>query len=279
MIILKEKELDMKKTLECGQIFRWRDFDNGKYGILVGDKALLTEQKKDCVIFHNINEQEFSNYWENYFDLNRNLKAIKATFPEHSLILDAVKEGAGIRILRQDPFETIISFIISSNNHIPRIRTCIETLAKSYGKKMDTPWGEEYSFPEPKVLAQVPVEEFREKIKVGYRDRYISETSKLIAEGFPLEKLSKQNFQDALKTIKLLPGIGDKVGECVLLFAYGHMEAFPKDVWIKRAMSILEKDGLSEDDFGDHRAYLQQYLFHYMRSSGEKAQNSGLGKN
>lgn len=265
-IIIKDlKDFDIRHILDCGQIFRYTKLDEGKYIVYTGDKRCLVEQSASeaAVYFDNADDRE---YFRHYFDLDTDYSVIKETLKDKPFMQDAVKYGHGIRILNQDKWETLISFIISANNHIPRIKGIIERLCNSLGKDM----GDYHAFPTPEAMASKD-EEFYKNIGAGYRAKYLEVTSKKIAEGFDLEQIASLNGLDANKKLCTLMGVGSKVADCILLFAYHKQDVFPVDTWIKKVYKDItgkENDDIKKirrellDIYGEDMAgYAQQYLF------------------
>ncbi|HEY4544318.1 MAG TPA: DNA glycosylase, partial [Tissierellaceae bacterium] len=209
-------------------------------------------------------------------DLSTDYDEIKATLSKDEILKEATEFGSGIRILNQDPFETIISFIISANNQIPRIRKSIEIIAKEYGDFIENYNGiDYYSFPTAEKLSKVDVLDLREKARVGFRDKRIIDTSIMIANNeIDIEGIFSLSKDEGKEKLMELPGVGPKVSDCILLFAYDKSDAFPVDVWVKRVMEyfyLKEETSLKNISkqgdllFKDLAGYAQQYLFYYAR--------------
>lgn len=284
-IILKDmKDFEPQHIFECGQAFRWyKEEDNSYTAVAYGRVVNVKRDDKD-IIFLNTKLEEFHDIWYHYFDLERDYGKIKKELSKDPILKEATKFGEGIRILNQDPFEMVISFIISANNQIPRIRKSIEIISKEYGEKIQTRGRfscldrEYYSFPTPEQLAEAIPEDLREISKVGFRDIRIVETSKIIANGeLELNKVFEMSRDEGKEYLMRLPGVGPKVSDCILLFAFDKDEAFPVDVWVKR---VMEHFYLKEDTnvkligthgariFGELAGFAQQYLFYYARELG-----------
>lgn len=288
-IILKNiKDFEPQHIFECGQAFRWYKEEDHSYTTVAYGRVVNVKREKEDIIFLNTNLEEFHNIWYHYFDLERDYGKIKKELSKDSILKEATEFGEGIRILNQDPFEMVISFIISANNQIPRIRKSIERISKEYGEEISIKEGfpymgrEYYSFPRPEKLAKAIPEELRDISKVGFRDIRIVETSKIIANGeLNLEKVFEMTRDEGKEYLMRLPGVGPKVSDCILLFAFDKDEAFPVDVWVKR---VMEHFYLKEDTnvkligthgariFGELAGFAQQYLFYYARELG-------IGKN
>lgn len=273
------KDFNPKHIFECGQAFRWYKEDGGSYTAIHKEKVINVKKENDDIIFSNTNEEDFQNIWYDYFDLQTDYNKIKKELSKDPILRESIKFGEGIRILNQDPYETTISFIISANNQIPRIKKSIELISKNYGNFIDEYNGiKYYSFPEPEVLANANEKELEEKCKVGYRAKYIVNTSKMIYnKEVNLDELHNMATNDAKEILMKLPGVGPKVSDCILLFSLNKNDAFPVDVWVKRVMEhfYLKEDTklkdiskYAEEKFGPLAGFAQQYLFYYAREMG-----------
>lgn len=262
-----------KQIFECGQAFRWEAEEDGSY-TTVAFGRVLNVKTVDGVVELNTTIEEFEKIWRDYFDLDRNYASMIEELSFEETLKDAVEHGRGIRILNQDPFETIISFIISQNSNITRIKKAVNFIADEYGEKID----ETHSrFPTPEELAKASVEDLREKARVGYRDRYIVESAQMISDGMlDMELLRTADIETARKELMKLPGVGPKVCDCILLFAFKRSESFPVDVWIKRVMEelylgkVTPKGKIADEGrriFGENAGFAQQYLFYYGREN------------
>lgn len=261
-ILKSVKDFDLAITLDCGQAFRWKEHPKGGFEGIVGDRYLHIEQKSNDIIFHNICEKEYKTFWHNYFDFDRDYGEIikKACLDER--LVPITKDCGGIRLLRQQPWETLCSFIISQNNNIPRIKGIIERLCTGFGEKIEGG----YTFPSAEKLAGLEVENLAE-LRSGFRAKYIIDAARKCANGeVDLEKIKEFSLDDAREMLMRIKGVGPKVADCTLLFGLGFIEAFPMDVWMKRAMEKLFKDGLPEN-LKDCGGIIQQYIFHYARTT------------
>ncbi|NLY84948.1 MAG: 8-oxoguanine DNA glycosylase [Tissierellia bacterium] len=276
-IILKDmKNFDPKHIFECGQAFRWKVEDDNSYTAIAYGRVINVKREKDDIVLKNTNLDDIKGIWYNYFDLGRDYDEIKRILSEDDVLREAIKFGEGIRILNQDPFETVISFIISANNQIPRIKKSIELIANHYGERIEGT--EYYSFPTPEALSKAKAEDLKEICRVGFRGERIVETSKIIARGdIDLNEIFNMPKEEGKKILMTLPGVGPKVSECILLFAFKKSDAFPVDVWVKRVMEYFYlKEDTNEKLIGDYGAKLfgslagfaQQYLFYYARELG-----------
>lgn len=264
---------------ECGQAFRWYREDDGSYTTIAYKKILnVLLEDENTVILNNTNEEDFKNIWIDYFDLNRDYSIIKNKLKGYTTMEKAIDYGYGIRILNQEPFETMISFIISANNQIPRIRKSIEKISENYGEYLGEYKGKNhYSFPNPSELAKIKPEELREIARVGFRDKRIYDTANIINNReFNIEEAKNMDSIELRKALMELPGIGPKVADCIMLFSFKRSETFPVDVWIKRVMEELylheetkqKEIGIkAREIFGEYAGFAQQYLFYYGREN------------
>ena len=286
IIINDLTDFDLDQILDCGQCFRWkREDDTDKptwYGVVDGSFARISteKQKNDSDEFTSITIESYDkdeSFWIKYLDLDRDYASIKNQLTNGDPVMtNAVREGEGIRILRQDVWETLISFIISQNSNIPRIRSCIESLCREFGKEIGEYKGEKmYSFPDLKTLASLKEDDLR-VCRLGYRTKYIAEAARQISrdDGAVLDVAASMSDKDALKYLLGLSGIGPKVASCIMLFSMGKLNIFPIDVWVKRVMNRLyainENDisamkNYAEQNFGRYGGIAQQYLFYYIR--------------
>lgn len=276
-VILEEIEnFDAKAIFTCGQAFRWYEESDGSFTTVHLGRVLNVLNEKDKVIFKGTNLEEFNEIWMDYFDLNTDYKEIRKVLSNNEILPKAMEYGEGIRILNQNHFEMLISFIISANNMIPRIKKSIEVISMRYGKFICEDENRKYySFPTVEELSKATVEDLREFAKVGFRDKRIFDTVNMILN----EKIDLYSFEnletDVLREELLkFSGVGNKVADCIMLFSYKRGEVFPVDVWIKRVMEELfikketpVKKISKEADriFGKYAGYAQQYLFYYGR--------------
>lgn len=261
-IVLKGVEcFNIGLSLDCGQAFRWRkDAENNWCGIVKNKYLKLRQIDETTVVFYNTTEEDFNSVWLEYFDLNRDYKSILNNYDELNLI-SACKKYNGIRILKQDEWEAICSFIISQNNNIPRIKGIIERLCESFGEKIDGG----YTFPSAETLANKTLEELS-VLRAGFRAKYILDAACKISSGeVDIEKIKLMPFEAAKAELLKIKGIGEKVAQCSLLYGFGRIEGFPQDVWVKRIVSELYPDGLPECIKGTE-GIAQQYLFHWRRN-------------
>lgn len=268
-----------KHIFECGQAFRWYVEEDGSYTAIHKGRVVNVAREENQVILAGTDMVDFKKIWYDYLDLDLDYGGIKEELSQDPILQEAIEFGQGIRILNQEPFETTISFIISANNQIPRIKKSIELISNEYGEFIMSYRGRDhFSFPRAEVLAQVDPEELEAISRVGYRAKYIVESSRMIAQGeVRLEDLFQLARQEAQEILMKLPGVGPKVSDCILLFALKHKSAFPVDVWVKRVMEhfYFKKDTsrkkislFANERFGDLGGFAQQYLFYYAREKG-----------
>lgn len=282
IIIKNIKDFEPKHIFECGQAFRWHVEEDKSYTTIAYGKVINVKKEDNDIILSNTNLQDFNNVWYHYFDLGRDYDEIKKELSKDPILAEAIEFGDGIRILNQEPFEMVISFITSANNQIPRIKKSIELMSKHYGEKIQTREYfsdmEYYSFPTAQSLSKARPEDLKEICKVGFRGERIVETAKIIARGeLDLNSIYDLNRDKGKELLMTLPGVGPKVSDCILLFAFNKDEAFPVDVWVKRVMEYFY---LKEDTnvkligshgariFGNLAGFAQQYLFYYARELG-----------
>ena len=260
-IIIEIKDFVLEQTLDCGQCFRFSQRPDGSWHGVAGSRPItLRALDNNRILFEKVSIQEFNSFWRIYFDLDRDYAKIRSQFPCHPAFKDSVCFGHGIRILRQEPWEALVSFIISQNYNVPRIKGIIERLCRHFGK----PVGEDYGFPSPAALSVLDVSDL-EVIRCGFRAKYIIDAAQKVSCGqVDLQEISKLPLSKARQALQTIKGVGPKVAECVLLYGMGRLETFPMDVWIKRAMARLFP-GYTPDSFGQYAGIAQQYIYHYCR--------------
>ena len=263
-VVCSSKLLNIKKTFDCGQCFRWNEKD-GKYEGVTGNYPAVFLEKDGYVMVESDAPMKF---WNNYFDLNEDYEAHSKEFEDIPYLKTCKEFGQGIRILRQDPWEALCSFIISQCNNIPRIKGIVEKLCLGYGEKKEFK-GKEYSmFPKAEVLAKLKPDDLA-YLRSGYRAPYIIDAARAVDSGdIDLDKLSKIPYKEAKKELLKLNGVGEKVANCAVLFGLHHMEAFPVDVWMKRALNENFPKDFDPETLGDFAGLAQQYIFYYARSNG-----------
>lgn len=237
------------------------------YTTISKGRFLEISRLKDGRVAFSCTEEEFSDYWHGYFDLDTDYEAIKASIdPKDTFLTNAAAFGSGIRILKQDIWEMMISFIISQRKSIPAIRSCIESLCKSYGAPMDIKGETFYSFPEPEALANLTTEDLKPH-GVGYRDKYILRLARQVSSGeIDPEEYSKLPADEAVNELTKLFGVGVKVANCISLFGLHNIDAFPEDVWIKRVIAKEYKGSFNKERYTGFAGVIQQYMFFYGKS-------------
>ena len=257
-------DFSLKDTLECGQCFRWNESGEGFDGVVEG-RFCHAEQRGDELVL-SVSREDFDSLWRDYFDLDRDYGALRREFCADETLKRALAFAPGIRVLRQRPWETLCSYIISQNNNIKRIKGIVARLCESFGEPLEG--GRGYAFPAARRLAGLSEEELA-PIRCGFRAKYILDAAEKIASGaLELDALRDMELDGARKALMEIKGVGPKVAECTLLYGFGRTECFPIDVWMKRAMAELFPQGLPECALRD-AGIAQQYIFHYMRTRGE----------
>ncbi|MBU3839575.1 MAG: 8-oxoguanine DNA glycosylase [Candidatus Ruminococcus intestinipullorum] len=267
MVQKKLKNFSIAQICDSGQCFRMVQEEN-RYCIVAGNRYLEIEQEKDEVIFY-CSEEEYDMFWKDYFDLEVDYTAYHKNIEADTYLYRAIQYGDGIRILKQDLWEMIITFIISQQNNIKRIRKCIETISMKYGVKKTALSGREYyAFPTPESLAQATEEELR-ACGLGYRSKYIVKTAADIRDGvIDFSGIQNMSYEAAKKELLKLYGIGEKVADCICLFALHKLEAFPVDVHIKRVLETQYPNGFPFEQYKEYAGVIQQYIFYYDLNMG-----------
>ncbi len=262
LLLTEVSNFDPFVSCECGQCFRFERISDDSYILTACGRRLTIERHTDGWLFKNISESEFKNGFYDYFDLDRDYGQIIKGFAFDKPVSDAAVSGAGIRIFRQDAWETLISFIISQNNNIPRIKKIIESLCTLLGEETDGV----YSFPTPDAIVKAGVDGLA-PIKSGFRAKYILDAAQKVQSGeVSLKRVASGSYEDGLNELKLIKGVGDKVANCVLLFGFGFYGAFPIDVWVKRVIEKYYGDDFDAAAFGEYAGIAQQYLFYHERN-------------
>lgn len=297
VIIEDVENFNVKHIFECGQCFRWNKIEENRYIGVAFHRVIEVLQEGNKVTIFNSSLDDFKRIWEDYFDLERDYKKIKEVLSKDPLLKESVEFGSGIRILNQEPFEMLISFIISANNQIPRIKKCVEKICEKYGDKISYNENDYHTFPSPLKLRLATLEELK-SLGLGFRDKYIYDTVRLVteAEKVHLKKINGEDvneIEDELlkyhlhsiinmkhdlchKHLQYYSGVGPKVADCIMLFSMKKQEAFPVDVWVKKAMvhfynaedsSLIKIRKFGQETFGDLAGFAQQYLFYNAREN------------
>ena len=277
------KSFELADIFDCGQCFRWNKQEDGSYTGIFRKNVINVQKQKNTIIFKGICDGEIKEIVEDYFDLKRNYEEIKNKLSQiDENVKTSIEYGQGIRILNQDLWEMIISYIISANNNIPRIKGIIERLSKTYGQEIEWNGEKYYTFPTPEELKDVTVEDYR-KLGAGFRDIRLYEPVHMILD----KKVNLEEMQNNSNTLEVreqlltLSGVGPKVADCILLFStLKRFEVFPIDVWVRRVMNELyiknedetkvnkkEIEKLAHAKFGNLAGIAQQYLFYWKREA------------
>lgn len=267
MQIYIEDDFDLEKIAKSGQCFRVALLEGNIYRFITKENILYIRQLSDGLFDISCGKDEWDKTWKQYFALDINYNQLRKDILGKNLFIDKVVEnGKGIRILRQDPWEMLITFIASQRKSIPAISSSIEQLSLKYGKPISTEYETVYSFPEADSLRRASIEDLQ-KCAFGYRSSYISNAIQLVSsKQLDLFQISNYDDDNLFQELINIKGVGKKVANCVMLFAYGRTERAPIDVWIKRAIDS-ELDG--NDPFGAYGEYagvVQQYIFYYQKS-------------
>jgi len=286
---LAKTPFNLDYTLACGQAFRWEKLNGWWRGIL-GETAIKIQQTDSALRFQSYPKKVNSAFLQNYFRLDDDLPHIYSRIRKDRYVNEAVKRFHGLRLMCQDPWECLISYICATNKNIPAIKGMISNMCMCFGKKIPVENEEFYMFPKPHDLAEASLKELR-LCKLGFRAERVKAVSKLVSNSiFNLEALKTLSYERAKKELMTLPGVGAKVADCVLLFSLGKLEAFPIDVWMKRIIlefyrehfelsfidKVATKKSLSPNQyeiissfgrkyFGEYVGYAQEYLFHFKR--------------
>ncbi len=252
---------DLNNTFGCGQCFRWEEQPDGSFSGIVKGRYLHISRRGNTVVLQNCSKEDFQAVWQDYFDLDTDYDGIRQSLIQQNHCLQcAVDSIDGIRILRQEPWEALCSFIISQNNNIPRIKGIVSRLCEAFG----TPVDGGYTFPSAEMLAECSVEELA-PLRAGFRARYLIDAARKVASGMvDLEKMYTLPIEDCRRELMSITGVGAKVAECTLLYGLHRLEAFPIDVWMKKALATLFHD-ITPESLGAYAGVAQQYIFHYSR--------------
>lgn len=282
-VIKNVQSFEPKHIFECGQCFRWNIEEDGSYTGVVGSNVLNVIKNEENIVITGMCNDNIKTLCDRYFDLETNYEEIKGTLSKiDDNLKNSIKYGDGIRILNQDSWEALISFIISANNNIPRIKGIIERISKKYGNKIVWRDKEYYTFPTPEELSKASIKDLR-SLGLGFRDVRVFETTRMVKNRI-INIYELENFEDINKLREELlkfPGVGPKVADCIMLFSMKKFEVFPIDVWVKRVMTELYFAGnnkeikvnpnnkqileYAEKNFGKLAGLAQQYLFYWRR--------------
>lgn len=285
-VIENQDSFHSTHIFECGQCFRWNRVDEQNYIGVIKGAVINVKQEGNKLIFTGKSRENFEDAIKYYFDLDTNYSEYKDKLSKiDNYMAESITFGNGIRILKQDLWECIISFIISANNNIPRIKKIIERICEKYGKQIEFNEKVYYEFPTPEELSKASIEDLR-ALGTGFRDKRIYKTTQMILnKEVDLEKIENLKSTDQMRGELLkLDGVGPKVADCILLFGLKRLDVFPIDVWVRRVMNDLyihneieekvnktELQNLAEEKFGDLKGMAQQYLFYWKREEGKGA--------
>lgn len=276
IILENVTDFNLRHVFLCGQCFRWDETDENTFIGVAGGRVLKISSSDNNITLFDTKLQEFNEIWLKYFDLTRDYSALKKVIAIDDIMKKATQYGGGIRILNQDIWETVISFIISSSNNIPRIKQIISRLCELYGEKIEYENKTYYTFPSPEAMCGV-TEEALAPIRAGYRAKYIVDAVQKVNSGeVDLSKIKTEPLGEAKKMLLSIKGIGSKVADCILLFGAGRLNVFPVDTWIDKAMRGMYpqkcdafKNIADAGDaiFGEYCGLAQQYIYFYAREN------------
>ena len=268
-IIQISDDFDLQKIADSGQCFRVRRCEDGFYRFVTGGKVLYIRKISAKRYEISCSKSTWQKIWKVYFDLDRNYGDIREDLKgAHPFIDISMEYGKGIRILRQEPWEMLVTFIISQRKSIPAISQCVEELVKKYGREIVTDREVVYACPTPKALKRLTEEELR-ACQLGYRAPYVLDAARRVASDLKVNLLEALSDEELLEKLLSIHGVGIKVAGCIALFGYGRMGSAPVDVWIARA---IEEDFMGQNifaQFGEVAGIVQQYVFYLKRSGGE----------
>lgn len=264
MVYKEIENFSLDQIWRSGQCFRMQPLEDGQFEVIAGDRYLKMKQTGNLCAF-DCSETDFEIFWREYFDLDRDYGAcIRQINPRDHYLTKAAEFGSGIRILKQDLWEMIVTFLISQQNNIGRIRRCIHNICEAYGREIFNSEGKKYyAFPQPEAFAELDEDALKE-CNLGYRSKYVVRTAKCIVNGeVNLKKIEALPYKNAKEELLKLFGVGDKVAECICLFALHYLEAFPKDTHILQAMEKHYKRGFPNHRYKGIQGIMQQYIFYY----------------
>lgn len=259
-------DLDLEQTLDCGQSFRWKKQSDGSFKGVAYGKCVTVSLDGTNLYIENADKQDFENIWYDYFDLSLDYGKIREQIAGlHPVLKEASQYAPGIRILKQEPYETLCTFIISQNNNIKRIKGIVQRLCEGFGEPIDNG---EFAFPTAEKMSTLSPEDLS-MLRAGFRNRYLVDAAQKVASGeVNLEMCKTADYDLARRELMKITGVGTKVADCTLLFGMHRTDAFPIDIWMRRAMEKLFPD-MTGADFGEYAGIAQQYIFHYSRMHPE----------
>ena len=275
MVVTIEDDFDLGKIADSGQCFRFNKCGEGSqehYSVAALDKHVLVKKLDENRYEFSCDQKEYDSFWKNYFDMDISYSDIRSRIDKtkDEYLYNASEYGKGIRILRQDPWEMLISFIISQRKNIPAIKASIEKLCARAGNVIDEgeEFGKIYSFPTPEKIAALSMEQLS-SCSLGYRDKYVHQAALDVASGaVDLKAWEKLSDEELMENLLKLFGVGVKVANCEILFGYHRLDAFPIDVWIKKVLDAHYQKGFAFESYAPFNGVMQQYLFFYSRTGG-----------
>lgn len=267
-MIVESKNFNLKQIAESGQCFRMNQIEEDKYGLVAYGRYIELKQITSNRVDIDCSQEDYDEIWYDYFDMGYDYGKVykKLVNGDDEFLVKAAEYGRGIRILQQEPFEILISFIISQNKNIPAIKSSIEALSKMFAKEIKQGPLTYYPFPSPEELSKASLEELKEA-KLGYRDKYIHNAANLVASGrLDLEKLKKMDHELAYKELNNIFGVGPKVANCISLYGLHHLDRAPVDLWIKRVIEEIYDNDFDWNKYQGYAGVVQQYMFYFMRS-------------
>lgn len=265
-VVLEHSGLSLRHTFSCGQCFRFVPEGDGYAGVAMGRPLFLKQQGSQTLFY--CSKEEFEALWRGYFDLDRDYEPAHRLLAQDSYTKAAMEFGHGLRLLRQEPWETLCSFLISQCNNIPRIQAIIDALCRLCGEPVEYGGRTFYAFPTPEAVARQGLESLA-SIRAGYRAKYILSAAQRITAGVSLERIAAMETEEARRAVMEFDGVGRKVADCFLLFGAHKWDVFPVDTWMKKAAPHHggQADGRG---FGKVAGLAQQYIFYYARESAKK---------
>lgn len=262
LVVVCDGCINLDYTLDCGQSFRWEKTDGVWSAVAYGKKISVSQRDENTVVFYDTSEEDFVKIWKNYFDLDRDYVSIVSRFSGDTYLKAASEKYYGIRVLHQEPWEALCSFIISQNNNIPRIKGIIKRLCETFGEDLGDGF---FTFPSAEKLAMLTVDDLS-PLRAGFRAKYIIDGAKKVACGeINFDDILKNDISYGREQLQKITGVGPKVAECCLLYGFAKADAFPVDVWVKRIMSELYENSLPPCAYPEI-GIAQQYLFHWRRN-------------
>lgn len=269
---LPPEDFDLDAVFGCGQCFRWERREDGSYAGVAFSKELVVRREGGRIVLDNVSADDFEGIWRRYFDLDRDYRVLRRRLSADPVLRAAIDFAPGIRILRQDPWETLCSFILSQNNNIPRIRGIVARLCACFGERLP---GGGYAFPPPEKLAGCGPDAFA-PLRAGFRAPYLLDAARKVASGaVDLGALDGMDLAAARASLMTIRGVGPKVADCVLLFGCGRLESFPIDVWMKRVLGACYACGFPKA-LWPYGGVAQQYLFYCARLCPERLGAAGI---